>query len=381
LDEEEGKRRREDLVVKPACRIVMDGIDITANLIPAPFGMPLLGGGVAVNAMGFGKGALLSITIQDNEGKKSDSCQLELDAREYIPSPGKGSKLQVWLGYAETGVNYMGTFLIESWTKKGRPKTMTVSAKAAGLTTDIKAPKSRSYHETTVGEIVNKIAGKHGLSAVVDGSVASQKIGHIDQSNESDINFLTRLAGRVGANFKLADEKIIYNKAGSGQLPGGGNAPTFILTEEGMTDWDCTGSTRGEYSAVEAAYHNVKKGEREWVKNSGAGGGGGGGGGGKKGPTHRVRKLFKTKEEAESQANATKSSLARGGKVLGGSMPGRTEVFAGAGAAAQGFDPDVDDAYTIKSATHTLNSNGLSTRISCEQGGEGDDDSWGGGGE
>jgi uncharacterized protein len=303
---------------------------------------------------------------------------LELDAREYIPSPGKGAKLQVWLGYAETGINYMGTYLIESWTKKGRPKTMTVSAKAAGLTTDIKAPKSRSYHETTVQDIVNKIAGKHGLSAKIDSKIGQKKIGHIDQSNESDINFLTRLAGRVGANFKLADENIIFNGAGSGMLPGGGNAPTFILTEEGMTDWDCTGSTRGEYESVEAAYWNVEKGQREWVKNSGAGGGGGGG---KKGPKHRVRKLFKTEEEAEAQASATKSSLARGGKVLGASMPGRTDLFAGAGAAAQGFDPDVDDAYSIKSATHTLNGQGLSTRISCEQGGEGDDNSWGGGGE
>jgi hypothetical protein len=33
---------------------MMNGIDITANLIPAPFGMPLLGGGVEVLSMGFG---------------------------------------------------------------------------------------------------------------------------------------------------------------------------------------------------------------------------------------------------------------------------------------------------------------------------------------
>lgn len=358
----------------PACRIMLDGTDITANLLPAPFGLPLEGGGrvIAGGGLGFGRGALLSITVQDNEGKKSDSCELELDAREYIPSPGKGAKMQVWLGFVETGVNYMGTYLIESWTKKGRPKTMSVSAKAAGLTTDIKAPKSRSYHETTVGDIVKKVAGKHGLGVVISGELAGVKIGHIDQSNESDINFLTRLGGRVGANFKLADEKIIFNKAGSGQLPGGGAAPTFILTETGQTEWDCTGSTRGEYESVEAAWHNVKKGEREWVKSKG------GGGGGKKGAVHRNRKLFKTKEEAEAQANATKSSLARGGKVFSASFPGRTEMFAGAGLMAVGFDPDADDAYTIKSATHSLNGQGLTTRISCEQGGEGDDNSWSG---
>ncbi|WP_315741066.1 phage late control D family protein [Bradyrhizobium sp. SZCCHNR1093] len=365
----------------PAARVVLGGRDITANLIPAPFGMPLLGGGVGIPgglipAIGNGGGPLLSLTIQDNEGKKSDSCELELDNHEYIPSPGKGSKLQVWLGFVESGINFMGSYQIDSWTKKGRPKIMTVSAKAAGLTTEIKAPKSRSYHEKSIEEIVQYIAGRNGLRAIVAGELGSIKPGHLDQSNESDLNFLTRLAGRVGGNFKLANDTVIFNKAGSGQLPSGGAAPTFMLTETGQTDWDCTGSTRGDYESVEAAWHNIKKGEREWVKASGAGGGSGG----RNGPKHRVRKLFKTKEEAEAQAKATKGALARGKKVFAASFVGRTEIFAGAGLTAVGFDPDCDGSYTIKSAIHTLNSSGLKTRISCETAGEGDGDTWGGGG-
>ncbi|MHC2379320.1 phage protein D [Bradyrhizobium liaoningense] len=352
----------------PAARILLDGRDITANLIPAPFGLPLEGGGHVIPGGVLGGGPLLSLTVQDNEGKKSDSCELEIDNREHIPAPGKGSKLQVSLGFVETGVNYMGTFLIDSWTKKGRPKIMTVTAKAAGLTTEIKSPKSRSYHEKSVDDIVQYIAGRNGLSAIVNGEVGGIKIDHIDQSSESDLNFLTRLAGRVGANFKLADEKVIFNKAGSGMLPSGGAAPVFMLTEIGVTDWDCTGSTRGDYKSVEAAWHNIKKGEREWVKEGGGN------------PVFRSRKLFKTKEEAEAQAKATKGALARGKKVFAANFLGRTEMFAGAGLTAIGFDPDCDGSYTIKSATHRLNDQGLTTRISCETAGEGSDDFWGGGG-
>ncbi|WP_047308772.1 phage late control D family protein [Rhodopseudomonas palustris] len=350
---------------------MLDGIDITANLIPAPFGMPLEGGGRVIpgGVLGFGQGPLLSITVSDYEGKKSDTCELELDNREYIPSPGKGSKMRVWLGYAETGVNYMGTFSIDSWRKKGRPKIMTVTAKAAGFTTGIKAPKSRSYHDKSVDDIVKYIAGRNGLSAIVNGEVGGIKPGHLDQSNESDLNFLTRLADRVGANFKLADERIIFNKAGSGVLPSGGAAPSFILTETGTTEWDCTGSTRGDYQSVAAAYHNVKKGEREWIEEGGGS------------PKYRLRKLFKTKEEAKAQAKATKGALARGKKVFSASFPGRTEMFAGAGITAMQFDPDCDGSYTIKSAIHRLNNSGLSTRISCETAGEGSDNFWGGGGE
>jgi len=111
-----------------------------------------------------------------------------------------------------------------------------------------------------------------------------------------------------------------------------------------------------------------QEGEREWVKEGGGS------------PVFRSRKLFKTKEEAEAQAKATKGALARGKKVFAANFPGRTEMFAGAGLTAIGFDPDCDGSYTIKSATHRLNDQGLTTRISCETSGEGSDDFWGGGG-
>ncbi|MEY9639027.1 hypothetical protein ABIF66_007281 [Bradyrhizobium japonicum] len=60
----------------PAARILLDGRDITANLIPAPFGLPLEGGGHVIPGGVLGGGPLLSLTVQDNEGKKSDSCEL-----------------------------------------------------------------------------------------------------------------------------------------------------------------------------------------------------------------------------------------------------------------------------------------------------------------
>jgi uncharacterized protein len=45
-------------------------------------------------------------------------------------------------------------------------------------------------------------------------------------------------------------------------------------------------------------------------------------------------------------------------------------MFAGVGLTAVDFDPDCDGSYTIKSATRTLNSSGLKTRISCETAGD-----------
>jgi phage protein D len=351
----------------PAARIALNGVDITANLIPAPFGLPLESGARVIPSGGLGtnEGPLLSISITDNEDRKSDSCELELDNRDYIPSPGKGSMLQVWLGYAETGVFDMGMYQVESWTKKGMPKTLTVSAKAAGLTTGIKAPKSRSYHQKSVSDIVQYIAGRNGLQAIVNGDVGGLMPGHLDQSSESDLNFLTRLAGRVGGKFKVANNTIIFNKGGSGMLPSGGAAPSFTLTPIGLIDWSCTGSARGEYGSVSVPWQNTQTGEREWVDE------------GEGTPKLRARKLFKTKDEAQAHAKATKGELARGNKKFNAEFPGDGQYFAGAQVEAVDFDPDVDDSYSIKAATHKLDSGGFVTSIDCELAGDGDANYWG----
>lgn len=180
------------------------------------------------------------------------------------------------------------------------------------------------------------------------------KIGHIDQSSESDINFLTRLAKRVGANFKLADEKIIFNKAGSGKLPSGSDAPVFTLIETGQSDWDATGSERGSYKSASAAWVDPQTGKRETIlKGEGT-------------PRYRDRRVYKTEEEAQRAAEAQLDGLRRGKISFSTNLPGRPEMFAGARANVVNHDPDVDGLFVIKTATHSLNGDGLKTSLSCE---------------
>lgn len=348
----------------PAVRILAEGMDITAGLIPAPFGVPLSGGGVAVpgGLNAGGKTPLMSITVTDQEGTKSDAVELELANGQRHKAPKKGSKFQVYLGYVQPGPLYMGAFKSDGWTKTGGPRRMTVSAKSADFTADIKAGKSRSYHDTTVGEIVKKVAGKHKLSAQVHPEIAKIKIGHIDQSGESDVNFLTRLSKRVGATFNIKDGKALFNKAGSGDLPGGGKAPTFRLVEADVTDWTATGSERGSYQSATASFQNVETGEREWIAE----------GEGK--PRLRDRRLYKTRDEAQAAVKAQFDALKRGKVSVSITMPGRPEIFAGSQVDLAFEDEDVDGLYNVKTATHTLDGSGLKTVLSVESVGSEKDD-------
>lgn len=327
----------------PAARLTINGRDVSTSI----FG-DLANGGAG--------GVLVSLTVTDEAGTKSDTLELEIDDREGFKAPPKGAEIQAWLGYEPTPV-YMGRFKVDEWTKRGPVRTLRVSAKAAEMTSEIRAAKSRSFDGKTVGEIATQIAGENGLQATVAPSIASQTIPHIDQQNESDLGFLSRLAGRAGAVFKLADGKVLFSERGSGQLASGNEKPTIGLTPPMVSDWDATSADRGEYGAVACSYMDHDQGKRVTVTE----------GSGK--PKHRDRRLYGSKEEAEAAAKAQLGDLTRGKVSFSTNGPGLPSVFAEAKIDAQGFDADVDGEFLIKSVNHTLDSGGYRTSIQMERGG------------
>lgn len=386
----------------PACRVTLDGIDITANLIPAPFGMVLEGGGVALPGGLRSGGPLLALTVTDNEDRKSDSVELSIDNRDYYAAPQKGSRFKVWLGYVETGLVEMGTFQVESWTKRGPPRELAISAKAAGFGTPIKAKRSRSYHGKTAGAIIQQIAGYYGFGTIIHSTIESLPIGHIDQSNESDVHFLTRLAGRVGARFKIANDTIIFNDASGKTQPNGGDASSVDWKLSDVVSWSAEGSERGSYDKASAYYQDTAKGKRAKVSTDGSddddddddssdaapapaaaessSSDSGSTVGGRIGSDAaassgtgtgvatelRDRKLYKTKAEAQRAAKSNLSESNRGKVSYSCNGPGRPEVFAGAFLNVTGHDVDVDGRFKIKTVSHTLDENGLSISISAE---------------
>ncbi len=76
----------------------------------------------------------------------------------------------------------------------------------------VKAPR----HDTTLGAIVEAIASRNRLEASVAPSLAGIKIPHIDQSQESDAKFLTRLAERNGGEVSVKNGKTAVSQSGAG---------------------------------------------------------------------------------------------------------------------------------------------------------------------
>jgi phage protein D len=323
---------------RPAARVIMNGRDVTTNW----------------------ESVLESITVTDEAGLRADTCEIAFDAREGFSAPPLGAKIEMWIGY-EPQPAKMGTFTVDSWSKSFNPRRLTISGKAADFTSDIKAPKLRSHHQVTLGEIAQKIASEHGLAAIVDSSLGARQIEHIDQQHESDMAFLTRLAARNGATFKLGDGKIILAIKGSATTPSGKAKVPITIRYEQVTDCSVQCARRGDFDSASAHYMDHVAGKRLTATA----------GTGKR--RHRDRRLYGSKAEAEAAAAANLSDFTRGLITATVEMPGNPSLFAEALIELQGFDSDTDGPYSARSVTHTYGGGGYLTSLTLSVEGAGDE--------
>ena len=213
--------------MKPAFKIYANSTDITENV----------------------RDRLMEMVVTDESGIKSDELRLTLDDRRQTNGavaalPQIGTSLRVFLGYTETGLVEMGTFKVDGFTLRHPPATLTVNAKAAEMFAPFRSKKTRSWHDTTVGGIVSQIASEYGYSPKCDTELASIAIAHIDQTSESDMAFLTRLAEANGGISKPMGDMLVMAREGAAKSVTGKSMPVVSLSAEEITSWEYEYSAR-----------------------------------------------------------------------------------------------------------------------------------------
>lgn len=348
--------------MKPGFRVTSSGNDITQQIADR----------------------LLLIRVQDEAGQKSDTLEISLDDRgQNLPLPEAKVELTVALGYTHDGqtLQEMGTYVIDEVELNHPPATIKIRAKAMEVSGKLKEQKTRSWHDKTIGQIVQQIASEHGMVPVVHPRYANRKIDHIDQTAESDAHFLTRLAGLHGATSKPAEGRLVFIPAGEGIGASGQQLTAATLDRAQVQDYRATVKDRGAYSKVVAKYHDKETGTEKSlevpVPNSTAGGGisfldslfgiigGGGGGSTSSGPIYQDRRLHASQEEAMEAAKARGKSLASGTVTIDLTCAGRPDIFAERPITLTGFRDPLNNTWIIQSVTHEYSSRGYSTKITC----------------
>lgn len=149
------------------------------------------------------------INIKDESENLADELTLEVQGS--FKKPKYEDELEVWIGTLEDELFYCGTFKVQTSTQKiGNEASMSITATSADFSKNLKVKRNQSYEAVSVKTIVQTIGVTHNQKIV--SNFEDVYVLHLEQTNESDMNFLTRIAKELNAVFVIKNDKIIFRK-------------------------------------------------------------------------------------------------------------------------------------------------------------------------
>jgi uncharacterized protein len=336
--------------MKPMFRIVADGGDITANIADR----------------------LLSLTVRDEAEDKSDTVELKLDDRPMggarAAFPKIGTVFQVSLGYAGSGLTMIGTYEVDEIRYTSPPATMEVRAKAAKMPTAFRSAETKSYHDQTLREIIEDVAGRSGFSVDIGDALGNIRVPHIDQTAESPMAFLTRISRQFNAVARPVNGKLIVVPRGGGVTPSGAPLPVYTLSEGDCGSWSFSHSARtatGESSGAQGAsggsdsggmrvvWWDVENAEEMEYLEGGP-------------PFENFRFGAADEATARGQAENAKGAKDRKEKEFEFERTGDAALMADQKIVLTGFRPEMPTEWRAMTVEHTLDAGGFKTRVTAE---------------
>lgn len=343
----------------PAFQLVMEGQDITARLEPRR----------------------MSLTLTDNRGFEADQLDIELDDSDgALALPRRGVSITVALGWKGETLFPKGRFTVNEIEHSGAPDRLTLRARSADFRETLNVKREASYHDTTLGEIVEAVAQRHKLNVALSNELATVAIEHIDQTNESDGSFMTRLAKQEGAIASVKAGSLLFIRQGQGKTASGKQIPTLNITRQDGDSHRFGLADRGAYTGVVANWLNTREPKKkEPIKVT----------------RHRKKKNTASKVSDDKQGEyligtdenvlvlghtyANKGNAERAVKAVWGKLQrgvatfslqlarGRADLYPEMPVKVTGFKNEIDQAeWLLTTVTHTLNDSGFTTALEME---------------
>jgi len=302
---------------------------------------------------------LMELRVTDGGGDDTDLAEIKLsDGAPSLALPATGAQVEIWLGYDGTNTR-MGIYLIDSVNRKGPPPEMTIRGHSAPYLDAqgfgaIQSKRSQSYDGLTIAQLVNTIANRQGMSPFVSASLSGVSLPHIDQTNESDISLLNRLAVNYDATVKPAGGKLLFlDKAQSLDIAGD-VIPPISLTPAQVTEWDFNTEDRSKFTSAVASWHNNDTGlDVDVTAGSGD-------------PVFRLRHLYPDANTAGLAATAAQDSFTRGAGTLTLRLPGNTSLMAYGILKLSGFADGVNGNWLMTSVEHSVTPAGYQCTVQAE---------------
>jgi phage protein D len=314
---------------------------------------------------------LISLTVSDQNGEQNDSLSIVLENDgEHIALPDPGAVLTVKLGYLGHPSRDMGKWVLDEIRASGPPSQLTLTARAGShggtSKTEPYAPlqtqKTCSWEAgLSMGDIVRTIAAEALLEPRVKPYAAALIMPHLDQVDESDLAFLTRLAKAYGCVVKAAFGKLIFahtsDIADAARSRGSASDAVTVHRNE-CTQWEYACKSRPVTDAVIATWRD-KAASRDVEERIGIGT-----------EAPRIKRLpgvFVDQRTARAAAEAAYMDAQREGTTFDITLPAPPAMhfYPEGQILATGFAPPIDMIWQIAQIEWALSSSGFSVSLQC----------------
>jgi len=332
------------------------------------------------------QGRLISLTLTDNSGFEADQLDIELDDSDgKLDLPEKGVRLSLSLGWEDAGLVDKGTYKVDELEHTGPPDRLVIRARSADMDGGLTTRRDDSYAGKTVAQIVQSIALRNKFTWLVGKKLADQVITHVDQTGESDANFLSRLAKEFDAIATVKNGTLLFIPAGEPTSGSGLPLPTVSITRASGDTHTFSVADRENYNGVKAYYQDTRAGVRGEVVIDAANAVAT-----KETPTAKKKVKAKEKKKPEtvqadpnpdnvkvlrhtyaSRSNAERAARAEWQKIQRGVATfnitlarGRAELFPSLHAKVSGWKPQIDGTgWSVGHVVHSLNDSGFTTAL------------------
>lgn len=321
---------------------------------------------------------VISIGLTDNRGFEADQLTLELDdSAGDIALPGRGVELSLWLGWTGEALVFKGVYTVDEVTHGGPPDRITVTARSADFREEFNVKREVSWHDVTVERVVSAIASRYDLKAQISDMLMNIEIDHADQTQESDMSFLTRMAEMLGAIATVKNGSLLFIVPGGGFTASGKPIPSIEITRSSGDRHRFRIADRDAYTGVRAYWLDLNFGKKKKVsvrrrastkKADKSSSREGDYIEGADGNVFIMRKTFQNEDAARRAAAAKWQQLQRGVAEFSISLArGRAELYPEMHATVTGFKPDIDaQNWIISKVQHDVDSNGFTTQLNLE---------------
>ncbi|HEJ0332313.1 TPA: phage late control D family protein [Klebsiella aerogenes] len=323
---------------------------------------------------------LMSLSMTDNRGFNADQIVINIDDSDgLVALPPRGAEIAVSMGWMGEELIYKGLYIVDEVSHEGPPDGIEITARSADFREEFNVKREVSWHDVKLERVISAIAHRYGLKAQISEMLMDIVIDHADQTEESDMSFLTRMADMLGAIATVKNGTLLFIMPGGGVTASGKAIPSATITRDSGDRHRFRIADRDAYTGVKAYWLDLNFGKKKKVtvkhrrkpakpKKEKSSSREGDYMEGAEGNIYVLRKTFANEEAAKRAAAAKWQKLQRGAAEFSITLArGRAELYPEMHVTVSGFKDEIDQQdWIIAKVEHVIDDSAFTTRLELE---------------